>query len=235
MNMKKYLVITAITGGKDKLLDPPIVFDNCDYIAFVDKKQDGVNVWEQRDVLKFSAIDNLYNRRNAKPYKILSAIMFPQYEYIIWEDGNHQLKKDPDLIIEEYGADIDFLLFKHPDRKCLYQEMNAVVQWQLDYPNNVENQFRLYKSLNMPEQYGLFEMSTFIVKTSDAVKELQLMWWEQICRFSSRDQISLPFCLWKMGERIKKKRLKGFANLFSMDGENKGNEYFDDQGRHAKY
>ena len=232
--MKKFLVLTSITDGKDKLIDPPKVFDNCDYIAFVDKEYD-VKVWEQRPVLKFSSLDKYFNRRNAKTYKILSALMFPQYEYIIWEDGNHQLKMDPQLIIDEYGEDNDILLFKHPDRKCTYEEMQAVSHWQLDNRELVEAQFRYYKSLGVPEKLGLYEMSTFIVKTTDATKEFQLMWWEQINKFSSRDQISLPFCLWKMGNRLKRKRLKGYANLFTMQGEKSGNDYFDDQGRHLKY
>jgi hypothetical protein len=232
--MKKFLVLTSITDGKDKLIDPPKVFDNCDYIAFVDKEYD-VKVWEQRPVLKFSSLDKYFNRRNAKTYKILSALMFPQYEYIIWEDGNHQLKMDPQLIIDEYGEDSDILLFKHPDRKCTYEEMQAVSHWQLDNRELVEAQFRYYKSLGVPEKLGLYEMSTFIVKTTDATKEFQLMWWEQINKFSSRDQISLPFCLWKMGNRLKRKRLKGYANLFTMQGEKSGNDYFDDQGRHLKY
>jgi len=232
--MKKFLVITSITDGKDDLVDPLIVFDNCDYISFVDKSYE-VKVWEQKDVFKFSNIDNFTNRRNAKPYKIISSLMFPQYEYIIWVDGNHQLKKDPQSIIDEYGSDVDLFLFKHPDRKCIYQEISACAQWQLDHRENLENQFKFYKYMGMPTDFGLFEMSTFIVKTSDVVKELQLMWWEQLCRFSSRDQISFPFCLWRMKDRIKKKRLRGFSNLFSMGGKNEGNEYFEDQGKHKKY
>ena len=168
--MKKFLVITSITDGKDKLTDPPVVFENCDYIAYVDKKEDDVKVWEQRDVLKFSTIDEYKNRREAKTYKILSSLMFPQYEYIIWEDGNHQLKKDPQLIINEFGDGIDILLFKHPDRKCIYQEMSACTQWNLDIRENIKNQFTFYKSLRMPDMYGLYELSTFIVKTSDVVK-----------------------------------------------------------------
>jgi hypothetical protein len=233
--MKKFLVITAITDGKDKLIDPPVVFKNCDYIAYVDKKEDDVKVWEQRDILKFSTIDDYKNRREAKTYKILSSLMFPQYEYIIWEDGNHQLKKDPQLIIDEYGDDVDVFLFKHPDRKCLYQEMTACAQWNLDIHDNLQNQFTLYKSLRMPDRYGLYEMCTFIVKTTHAVKELQLMWWEQITKFSSRDQISFPFCLWRMEKKLKIKKLRGYANKFTLQGEQEDNEYFVDQGRHLKY
>lgn len=232
--MKKFLVLTSITGGKDELEDPSIVFENCDYIAYVDKIYDNIKVWEQREVLNYTTIDNITDRRNAKPYKIISTIMFPNYEYIIWQDGNHKLRINPEEIIEKYGKEYDILLFKHPDRTCVYQEMSAVVQWQLDYKELVDYQFRFYKTVGMPDNFGLYEMSTFIVKNSKEIKELQLMWFEQIIRFSSRDQISLPYCLWKMGNKIKKRRLTGFANLHTMKGNRGGNEYFEDKGKHLK-
>jgi hypothetical protein len=233
--MNKILVITSITNDKDKLLDPPKKFEGCDYVAFVDKIVDDVEIWEQKLIYNFSFIDKYKDRRNAKIYKLLSSLMFPQYDYIIWEDGNHQLKMDPQKIFEEYGNDFDLLLFKHPDRVCTYQEMNAVAQWKLDELPNIQNQFNFYKGVGMPEKWGLFEMSTFIIKNTPIINTFQLMWYEQICKFTSRDQISLPFVLWKLGNKINFKILKGYSNLFSMDGQNTGNEYFEDQGKHLKY
>lgn len=230
----KTLVLTAITGGKDVLIDPPKRFDNCDYIAFVDKEYPNIKVWEQRSVIPFSSIDNFFDRRNAKPYKILSSIMFPEYDYIIWEDGNHQLKMDPKKIIEEYGDDADLLLFKHPDRKCVYSEIQACAGWGLDDPQTLQRQHQFYKTVGMPDNWGLFEMSTFIRKNTFAVKQFDLMWWEQICKFSSRDQISLPFVLWRLTGGINVKTLSGYANLHTMQGKMSGNIYFNDQGRHAK-
>jgi hypothetical protein len=229
----KILILTSITNGKDQLLDPPKKFDNCDYIAFVDKEYD-TKIWEQRPIINFSFVDRFKDRRNAKPYKILSSIMFPQYDYIIWEDGNHQLKKDPKEIIEEHGEDFDMLLFKHPDRTCTYQEMQAVAQWQLDDTHNIQNQYNHYKGVGMPDNFGLFELSTFIRKNTPVVNQLDLMWFEQICRFSSRDQISFPFLLWKLGDKFNYKILKGYSNKFTMKGEMTGNDYFEDQGRHLK-
>ncbi len=232
--MKKFLVLTSITNGKDDLEDPKVVFDNCDYIAFVDKTYDNINVWEQRKIFNFSTVDSYQNRRNAKPYKILSSIMFPQYEYIIWHDGNHNLKINPQEIIEKYGEENDILLFKHPDRTCVYQEINACAQWRLDHLENLNAVYGFFKSVNVPENYGLYELSSFIIKTTHVVKELQLMWWEVITRFSSRDQISLPYCLWKLGDKIKKRRLVGYSNLVTLKGNLGGNEYFDDKGSHKK-
>ena len=31
---------------------------------------------------------------------------------------------------------------------------------------------------------------------------MELAWWEQICRFSSRDQLSLPFVLHRLGTPV---------------------------------
>lgn len=231
--MKKFLVVTSITNGKDKLIDPPEKFDNCDYFAFVDKQYE-TKVWEQKDIYNYSSIDNHKNRRNAKPYKIISTLLFPDYEYIIWEDGNHQLKKNPQDIIDEYGES-DFYVFKHPDRECAYEEMQACLNWRLDEPVNIQSQYNFYRQNGFPDKFGLYELSTFIFKNTHKVKEFQLMWYEQINKFSSRDQISFPFCVWNCNVKENIKLLKGFSNIFSMDGKNVGNEYFVDQGRHLKY
>ena len=58
---KDFLVLTCTLGGKDKLTDPSIVFDSCDYIAIVDKIHD-VKVWKQYDFYNFSSIDNFIHK-----------------------------------------------------------------------------------------------------------------------------------------------------------------------------
>ena len=63
---------------------------------------------------------------------------------------------------------------------------------------------------NFPKKYGLYELPVIIRKNTEKIKKLNLRWWEQICRFSSRDQISMPYVLWKTNVDIK--ILPGFAN-----------------------
>jgi hypothetical protein len=38
-----------------------------------------------------------------------------------------------------------------------------------------------------------------------------------------------------MEKKLKIKKLKGYANKFTLQGEQEDNEYFVDQGRHLKY
>jgi hypothetical protein len=134
---KDFLVLTCTLGEKDILKDPPIQFESCDYIAIVDMHHN-VKVWNQFSHYDFSSIDSYKHRRNAKLYKVLSPILFPDYKYIVWHDANHQLIKDPIDIIEEYG-DQDLYLLKHPIRNCAYDEMD-VVSGYLDSQENIFQQ-----------------------------------------------------------------------------------------------
>ena len=64
--------------------------------------------------------------------------------------------------------------------------------------------------MGYPRNNGLYELPVSIRKNTDNIKILNLRWWEQICRYSSRDQISMPFVLWKTN--ITPKLLPGYAN-----------------------
>lgn len=217
--MKKFLILTSNVGSKDNLKDPSKKFENCDYIAYVDKKYN-LNVWEQRDAFKFTSIDSFEHRRNAKPYKILSSLLFPEYEYILWHDSNHNLNVHPEELLNEYG-DFDLLLFKHADRKCLYEEIYTVKERNLDNAEVLDAQANFYINQKMPFNYPLFEMNCFLKKNNDTIKTLDLMWWEQVCKFSSRDQCSFTYCLWRLHDKLSIKVLNGLSHV------NKGgNRYF---------
>lgn len=221
----KFLILTANIGDKDNLVDPLIKYPNCDYLAITDNITDS-KIWNQVLSQNFSNIDNYSNRRNAKVYKVLSSLLYPNYEYIIWNDGNHQLNEDPENILKEYG-DFDLLVFKHPDRDCCYKEMDEVKKY-LDSYKLIENQYNYYISKGMPRNFGLCEMTCFIKKNNDKTKKLDMMWWEQICKFSSRDQCSFTYCLWSMrNDYVKVKQFKGYANLYAG-----GNSYFIEQEGH---
>ena len=226
--MKKFLVLTAISGKKDKLKDPPTAFENCNYLAFVEEIDPDIKIWNQQVLLPFSSIDCYENRRNAKIYKILSTLLFPSYSYIIWSDGTHQLNTDPAKIIQEYG-DADMYVFTHFDRACIYQEMQEIINLRLDNCSTIHQQYSFYKRQDFPENFGLYELSSFIKKNTNSTKRLEMMWWEQICKFSSRDQCSFPFCLWMLKKQqinIKVALLKGCSN---GKHRNQTNLYFNEQ------
>ena len=229
--MKRTLVVTAITGGKDKLVDPEIVFDTCDYYAFVDEIDPAIKVWNQIVNYNFSNL-SYQHRRNAKVPKILTQTYWNHYLYIIWHDGTHQLMVDPEEIYKQYGI-FDILCFRHAQRRCLYQELEAINT--MDDPDLIKQQRDFYKAVGMPEYYGLYEMGCYIRRTNKNTFDFGLSWFEQVCKFTSRDQVSFPFVLWQMENKIKLKVMEGNCSQYiGTHFENEGNKYFKNHSNHLK-
>ena len=203
----KIAVLTSSIGST-KLLDP-IPFDGVDYHAFVDYASD-VKGWIKHPTVSFSVDTRYKNRRDAKVYKILPFAFLPNYDYYFWIDSTHILEADPCEIINTYLKDSDIAVFKHPERDCVYIEGNFVKQIRFDHPNLLEDQLAFYKDVCYPEHNGLYELPVRVQRNTKLTQRLGWMWWEQICMFSSRDQISFPFVCHQLG--IKPTILPGIAN-----------------------
>ncbi len=145
------------------------------------------------------------SRRQGKIYKILPDIFIPNYDYYIWMDAYFELKNDPRLIILNTGFDTsvsNFCLFKHSQRNCVYEEAELIKQINYDDTSVVDFQMMAYKSaFNYPANNGLYECTCFIFKNNDKSKYIRLEWFNHINRFSSRDQLSLPFVLNQFKEK----------------------------------
>jgi hypothetical protein len=205
----KIAVLTSICGLNTELRNPANVFEGVDYIAFVENPK-GNTIWQERKSLDFTLDDSYRGRRNAKIYKVMPQMFLPEYDYWFWVDSTHELIMDPKKVIEEYLGDSEIGLWKHTTRDCAYQEADIIKELRYDHIDLVDNQINYYKSNGYPEHNGLYELPVSVRKNTDNIKILNMRWWEQICRFSSRDQISMPFVLWK--SNITPKILPGWAN-----------------------
>ena len=196
-NMNKIIVITSNVGPRSgiKLSDPVNVYENVDYHAFVDVTTNS-KIWNQHKPFQFSTDPHFKDRRNAKIYKILPQLFFPDYDYYIWMDITHGLLMDPHEIISELTEDIG--IFRHNRRNCIYDESQEILKYRMDHKHLVEFQMNDYFTNGYPGKNGLFELPTFVLKNTPKIKEMSLMWWEQICKYSSRDQLSLPYVLHKL-------------------------------------
>ncbi len=206
----KIAILTSKFGHGLKLRDPNIKFENVDYFAFVDKTNNDCRIWNQVESLDYSLDERFKDRRNAKIYKVMPHLFLPDYDYWFWVDLTHEVIMNPFEVIKNFLVDEEIGLWNHTSRKCIYQEADAVSLYGYDHKDLLDAQVQYYKNNGYPENNGLFELPVSIRKNTEKIKILNLRWWEQICRFSSRDQISLPFVLWKTN--IKPKILPGWAN-----------------------
>ena len=166
--------------------------------------------WTVHPVLKFSSDPTYENRRNAKVYKILPFAFLPDYDYYFWVDSTHILDANPVEVIDTYLKDTDIAVFKHPERDCIYIEGNFVKQIGFDHSNLLEEQLDFYENMCYPSHNGLYELPVRVQRNTNLTQCMGWKWWEQICMFSSRDQISFPFVCHQLG--IKPSILPGKAN-----------------------
>ena len=203
----KIAVLTSSIGANG--LRPIKKFPGVDYHAFIDDAKD-THDWITHPVVRFSSDPTFKNRRDAKVYKILPFAFLPDYDYYFWVDSTHILDANPVEVIETYLKDSDIAVFKHPERDCIYIEGNFVKQIGFDHPNLLEDQLAFYNDMCYPKGNGLYELPARVQKNTQLTQRMGWKLWEQICMFSSRDQISFPFVCHQLG--IKPSILPGKAN-----------------------
>jgi hypothetical protein len=147
----------------------------------------------------------------AKRYKILGH-HFLDEDILIWTDANITMKISNQEAIKKFLGDSDLMIFKHPKRNCIYKEFAELRkcerlndEW---LQKNLKEQELYYRKKGMPTEFGLWECNFIIRRNTPIINNLFNDWWAEICRWQWRDQVSLPYILWK-NKHIKFKSFDG--------------------------
>jgi len=217
----KIAVLTSLFGSNSALrsLTDEENGYGVDYYAFVDRKHEGSTGWNQIVSPEYSYEPVWVHRRNAKIYKILPDLFLPDYDVHIWIDSGHIVIKNPHVICDENLGNSDIAIFSHPLRVCAYSEAQTVDALKIEHRDILSQQLQYFRSVGFPRNDGLYEMGCFVRRKNDITSKMGLMWWEMICRFSSRDQISFPYVLWKLKDDIKISKLSGHIGCYGGGNE----------------
>ena len=181
------IIYSANIGKKDHFLQPREKHLGVEYVYFVEDKS-GYNsdIWDVREVpLRF---DN--SRMDAKWYKMHPHLLFPG-EDTIWVDGNYKPMDDPTRLVTD-----TIVLWEHASgRSCLYDEAAVCLNKNTGDPEQIRRQVQAYRGSGMPERFGLYQGNALIRKAEAA--QFNEAWWDQTQLHSLRDQISMPYVLWR--------------------------------------
>ncbi|MCP4100978.1 MAG: DUF616 domain-containing protein [Lentisphaerae bacterium] len=211
---KKICVYTAMFGDYDNL--PPILFQESgiDYICFTDKDRD-IRGW--KFVIENSSEKN--TNMKAKKYKIFPDKYLSKYEYSIYVDANTVIPGRLWEFVNFCISNGDFLMWKHPKRSDISFEACAIIYTGRYEPEAIINQVETYANKGIIPNSGLIEASLIWRRHhSPYIIEFMKKWWDEILKYSSRDQISLAFLLWN--EELKPKVFPDYM------GDARRNTYF---------
>jgi len=192
----KIAVYSCITGDYVK----PIQRQNtngAEYFLFSDKYKQSF-VWRH-----LNAVD-LFNdpRRNARYHKLLPHEYFSEYDYTMWVDGSMEVVASPSYLVRKWMPEHDITVFKHPDRKCVYDEATVVKGKFFDYASLIDKQMRRYEKEGYPKKNGLSETKIVIRRNSEDVEKFNKLWFYELTTNSLRDQLSFDYCAWKTSLRV---------------------------------
>lgn len=131
-------------------------------------------------------------RLNARIYKVLSHLFIPE-ERSVWVDGNIKAKVSEDDLFNHFSFnDPDLIVFAHPYRKNIAEELKYVLEEGI-----AENPERLqgFDEVWDLERFNLYESGVLLRKHNERTTIFNEIWWSLICRWSERDQLTLPIAI----------------------------------------
>jgi hypothetical protein len=142
---------------------------------------------------------NLSNFLLSRYYKFFFHQKIKKYDYSVYLDANVHLKNNFIEILNKFiNSNKEIGLFKHSSRKNIYQELNSNLENKNIKNIDKEKILKFYKK-NKYNSFNDLSENCVILRKHNAKKLFKTMrcWWRLLRFYIKRDQISLPYALWK--------------------------------------
>lgn len=149
-----------------------------------------------QDKYKFAKTNRFYK---LQPHKV---DFLTNYDINVYIDGNKKLF-NIDMLLEYCqelydNPDLDAIFCRHTERDNAGQEAREVAKLRRDDPRKVITQYQEYITEGFPDNIPLIVASIQIRKThSKPLQDMLDCWWGEVLHKSYRDQISMPYAIWK--------------------------------------
>jgi len=192
--MKK-AIVSVLLGNYDDLKPAP-KFYGWDSILFTDNDYIYNLGWDIRKVKsKKPLVDSRY-------YKWMTHITLKEYDLICYIDGSMRLKLEPP------SSD---LWFRHPSRTNVHIEGQQILKYYPDLEKIIDTQLNMYARDGFKDDFGLFQNGFFVRRHEKPTNELCSTIFGIVSKFCHRDQLAMPYALYKTGYKMKEVRPAGFC------------------------
>ena len=196
---KKIAVYCCIIGKYDNVYEPIYHEPGIDYYMFTDLDLPADSKWHKIDIKNFAEYKIMSPYMLNRKIKMLPYLYLPNYDYSLYVDGSIEIAAPISPLIKEMGH-TGLALHFHNQRDCIYDEYWAVKYKKKADPKVMKLQLDNYRNAGFPKHWGLFE-NTILIRNHHniAIESLMQRWWLEYNNYPTRDQLSLPYLVWKMG------------------------------------
>jgi len=190
--LNKKVLYTAICGKWDNLPILKEIPKGWDYVCFTSEDLEPCEPWQ------IIHTHRMYNDpRDSRIYKINPHVFLSKYDVSVWMDGNIQLNKGWEKVVNDSLSKSDLTFLRHPNAvKGAYHEGRRCINMKKDTEKNILPQLAFYQSEGLPDNEPTAATGILIRRHNKLEKFLRL-WWKQVHKYSFRDQIGLPYARWK--------------------------------------
>ena len=212
---RRIVVYTALFGDYDELLPVETPDSNADYVCFSDRERETCGVWQ----IVPSPFYHPDPVRMARYVKLHPFDLFPDYEWALWVDGNLCFKESvTDCVRRVESAGSQVAMIPHKYRDCVYEEALECLRCGKVFAGDVVRQVLAYLSEGIPGHGGMYETNCMVMSLKDPdLEDAFSLWWQQVERYSCRDQIALGHVLHARSLRIFELLPKGVSAYESPD------------------
>jgi hypothetical protein len=175
-----------------------------DWYYFTDDKNLKSNFWNIININEIEEIKNTNydNRQKCKYIKMMTHKLLPNNSNYIWIDGSFPIinKNFVNEILEFKKNNYELILYDHNSRNREKTITHEVIRCRkVADKNKMDEQINAYLSDNYPNKRGgLYSSGIIFRKNTQKINELFELWFEHNLKYTTRDQISLPYVLWKL-------------------------------------
>ena len=187
-------VFSAVFGRYEDILEQPVAATSeVPFFLFTDDPTLTSDTWTIVPVALALPGDI---SRSSRKVKMLGDPRFADVSERLWIDNSVLLRADPTDILDTLLADCDLAFPNHSYRTSVLSEMEEVLDLGMDDPARVYEQLHVYLRVApevltvQPSWNGLFAR-----RDTPLTRAAMMTWWEQVLRYSRRDQLSLPFAV----------------------------------------
>lgn len=185
----KKAIVTVLIGDYDELKPAP-KFEGWDCYLFTDQDLKDSKGWKIYVVVRPPNLR--YQRILSRFYKWKTHCIIPDYDIICYMDASMTMIKEPDQL----------MWFKHPRRQFVYQEAAQIVKLNKADVEDVLNQAAYYDSEGFQDEEGLYQNGFFVRSHDQQTNEFCDMVYKVCSMFTHRDQLAVPFALFKTGYKM---------------------------------
>lgn len=193
---RRIVVYTCIAGAYDRLIEPVVKENRVDFVVFTDQQVPSGSAWVKQDISQLKSYQTFSPVKLNREIKI-RPYLFLDYDYSIYVDGNIQVVGAMTPVVRAMG-DAALGLHFHSARDCIYDEMYGIRHLGKADMTLVNRQIKAYRKERFPSHSGLYENSIILRDhRNQSVRDLMEAWWQEYVKYPTRDQLSLPYVIWK--------------------------------------